>query len=89
MTYEGYIKEAKKTGSEYELPSYYRFIMDDQVLTPEEISSAIGVHTETVRRWCRDGKIRSESFGHYRIKGIELKKFLFEKDKRKFLKRGR
>ena len=86
MTYKDYIKMA---GSERFLPEYYRVIADERVLTPEEISSAIGVHTETVRRWCRDGKIHSESFGHYKIKGIELKRFLFEKDKRKFLNKGR
>lgn len=85
MTYESFIQNNKKLGSEHELPSYYEFIMDEQVLTPEEISSAIGVHKETVRRWCREGKVRSESFGHYRIRGIELKKFLFEKDKKRYL----
>lgn len=86
MTYETYISVAKKTGAIMDLPEYYYSIKDDQMLESEEISEAIGVHLETVRRWFRDGKLQSEKYGRIYISGFELKKYLFEKDKRRFLK---
>lgn len=50
---------------------------DDAVLTPEEISEMLGFHIESVRRWCRSGKLDCYSFGgKYVILGSEFKAFM-------------
>lgn len=83
MTYDEYVKKAKSIGTMGELPEYYHTIDDQQLLTPNEISGIVGVHEETVRRWIRSGKLPAKGFAHYTIIGIELKRFLFQKDKKK------
>ncbi|MBD3842781.1 MAG: helix-turn-helix domain-containing protein [Campylobacterales bacterium] len=52
---------------------------DEIVLTTKNISNLISVSEETVRRWCRSGKLKTVSpFGHYKIRGIDFKKFAFQ-----------
>jgi len=54
-------------------------IDDDLLLTPKNIANLIGVHEETVRRWCRKGYVKSVSpFGRYKIQGTDFKAFAFQ-----------
>ena len=51
-------------------------IDDDIILTTKNISNLIGVHEETIRRWCRKGYLKPISpFGRYKIRGLEFKAF--------------
>lgn len=60
------------------LPRIFEILDDDLYLTPKDISELIGVHPETVRRWCRNKKLRIISpSGRYNILGKDLKEFLF------------
>lgn len=52
---------------------------DDILLTPTNISIIFGVHKETVRRWCRNGYLKSVSpFGRYKILGSDFKTFAYQ-----------
>ncbi|WP_047986078.1 helix-turn-helix domain-containing protein [Ornithinibacillus californiensis] len=63
---------------ETNLPRIFELLDDDLFLTPKDISELIGVHPETVRRWCRNKKLRIIApAGHYKILGKDLKEFLF------------
>lgn len=54
-------------------------IDDEAVLTPKNISNLIGVHEETVRRWCRNGNLKCLSpFGRYKIRGADFKVFALQ-----------
>lgn len=54
-------------------------IDNDLLLTPKNIANLIGVHEETVRRWCRKGYLKSISpFGRYKIQGTDFKAFAFQ-----------
>jgi excisionase family DNA binding protein len=58
-------------------------VHDEAVLTPEEIANRIGFHIETVRRWCRDGKLDCYSFGgKYVIVGSDFKSFMHRSRKK-------
>jgi excisionase family DNA binding protein len=63
-------------GLEPELHEIFQ-VDDEAVLSPEEISEMIGMHVESVRRWCRSGKIDSYCFGgKYIIIGSNFKSFM-------------
>jgi hypothetical protein len=52
---------------------------DDIILTTRNISNLISVHEETVRRWCRNGYVKTLSpFGQYKIRGIDFKTFVIQ-----------
>ena len=34
-------------------------VPDEMILNPEDISKLVGMHVESVRRWCREGKLES------------------------------
>jgi excisionase family DNA binding protein len=52
-------------------------IKNEKVFTPEMIANMLGFSTETVRNWCRCGKLKSYSWGgKYVIKGSDFKKFM-------------
>lgn len=52
---------------------------DEIVFTTRNISNLISVSEETVRRWCRSGKLKTVSpFGHFKIRGYDFKKFAFQ-----------
>jgi predicted site-specific integrase-resolvase len=52
---------------------------DEIILTTKNISRLIGVHEETVRRWCRKGYVKTVSpFGKYKIRGIDFKSFAIQ-----------
>jgi excisionase family DNA binding protein len=51
-------------------------VPDDAALTPAMIAKILNVHEETVRRWCRSGKIPCYNFaGSYVIPGSDFKEF--------------
>ncbi len=59
------------------LPRVFEMVDDEILLSPSDIASLIGVHVETVRRWCRNEKLRTISpMGRYMIRGDDLKNFL-------------
>ncbi|MGR3765255.1 helix-turn-helix domain-containing protein [Rossellomorea sp. NS-SX7] len=80
MNYDNFIKKANDMGIEPKeaLPNFFIQIEDDFPYTVEEIAKQI-VHKseETVRRWCREGKVKIEGKRPYKILGIELKRYLF------------
>lgn len=52
-------------------------IPDEAVLCPEDISELLQRSNETVRRWCRSGKLPSYNFGgKYTIMGNDFKKYM-------------
>lgn len=54
-------------------------IDDEIILTTKNISNLIGVHEETVRRWCRSGYVKTLSpFGAYKILGRDFKIFALQ-----------
>ncbi|WP_407654088.1 helix-turn-helix domain-containing protein [Alicyclobacillus cycloheptanicus] len=47
-------------------------------MAPEEIAVRLRVSSETVRRWCRSGRLTAYRVGrHYIISERELEKFLW------------
>lgn len=60
---------------------------DEMILTASEIAELLGVSQETVRRWCREFKLRVLSpGGHYRVRGEDLKEFVFERYREQLIK---
>jgi excisionase family DNA binding protein len=52
-------------------------IPDDVVMHIEDIAELTGMHQESVRRWCRDGKMASYCFGNrYIVTGHDFKDFM-------------
>ncbi len=50
---------------------------DEEILNPEDIAVLVGMHVESVRRWCRQGKLPSYCFGNkYIIVGEDFKIFM-------------
>lgn len=64
-------------GMNDELNEEFEAIPDKTTLSPSNIAKMLNVSLETVRRWCRQGKIRSYSWGgKYVIRGNDFKEFL-------------
>lgn len=53
-----------------------RMIGDDDVFSTSQVGELLGKDPETVRRWCRTGKVQTLGPGHYRISGQDLKRFI-------------
>lgn len=52
-------------------------VSDDSVLHVEEIAELVNMHVESVRRWCRNGKLPSYNFGNkYIVVGSDFKDFM-------------
>lgn len=68
-----------------DLHSLFRVIDDDAIFNPQDVAELLMVSLETVRRWCRTGKLTAYSFGgKYIIMGSDLKQLLlFAKNKTK------
>ena len=67
----------KELGFETNLHPMFEQIEDDRVMSPEEISDLLGLSKETVRRWCRTGKLQNYNFGgKYIIVGSDFKDLL-------------
>jgi excisionase family DNA binding protein len=60
-----------------DLHEKFEAIPDDACLGPDFISNALNVSKETVRRWCRTGKLSAYTFGgRYVVVGSDFKDFL-------------
>lgn len=78
MTYDEYIRNPLNTGDTNRLlPTYFSLIDDETVFTPKEVAEIVGTHEETIRRWCRQGKMKHVGLKHYKIRGIEIKRAIF------------
>jgi len=79
MTYDTFIKQAKEIGIEPSeaLPEFFEKIEDDFPYTVEEIAQTLHKSKETIRRWCRQGKVKIEGQRPFTVMGIELKRYLF------------
>ncbi|WP_066385806.1 helix-turn-helix domain-containing protein [Neobacillus mesonae] len=65
------------------LGQYFSAIPDETILSISDISELLGRSEETIRRWCREGKLPSYSFGgKYGILGAEFKNFILNSKKR-------
>jgi hypothetical protein len=52
-------------------------VEDDAVLHVEDIADMTKMHVESVRRWCRSGKLLSYNFGNkYIVVGSDFKEFM-------------
>lgn len=52
-------------------------VPDDAVLHIEDIAKLVNMHEESVRRWCRNGKLPSYNFGNkYIVVGADFKSFM-------------
>lgn len=50
---------------------------DNEILTPERIAKMWGFHPETVRNWCRNGKLKSIKWGgKFAIRGKDFKEYM-------------
>lgn len=52
-------------------------VNDDEVLHAEDVAKMVHMHVESVRRWCRTGKLPSYNFGNrFIIVGADFKEFM-------------
>lgn len=59
------------------LNKLFNAIPDESVLSPEDIAELLQRSKETVRRWCRTGKLPAYNFGgKYTILGNDFKEFM-------------
>lgn len=61
-----------------DLPPERRDVLTDELnaFSPEDAAKACGVHSETVRRWIRDGELKAAKIGHkWFISRTELERF--------------
>lgn len=79
MLYDEFIKAVSERGVDSGLPSYFELIDDDAIYPPGELAELVGVSPETIRSYCRQNKIKTMGISHYKIPGIEAKRFLFKK----------
>ena len=53
------------------------YLPDEAILSPKDIAELLGRSNETIRRWCREGKMEAfGSGGYYMIKGWQFKNFM-------------
>jgi DNA-directed RNA polymerase specialized sigma24 family protein len=82
-------RDFEKVADQYpfKLPRLFTLIDDDVLLSPTDIAEMLGNTPETVRSWCRSGKLRVVSpIGRYMVMGDDLKEFMFDRFKNDFLK---
>ena len=52
-------------------------MIDNRLITPKEAAKILGLNVQTLRRYCRENKIRYVKFGnHIRIRPLALKDFI-------------
>lgn len=52
-------------------------VLDEEILHLEDIAQMTNMHIESVRRWCRRGKLPSYNFGKkYIVVGSDFKEFM-------------
>ncbi|TVY10671.1 helix-turn-helix domain-containing protein [Paenibacillus cremeus] len=60
-----------------EINEKFKSIPDQTMLSPSAIAKMLNVHKETVRRWCREGKLPAYNWGgKYVICASDFKKFM-------------
>jgi len=70
-------EKEKKMGLAPDIHPMFANIHDDLVMTPEDVSHLTGMSVQSVRRWCRDGKVDCYNFGgKYMIVGKDFKAFM-------------
>jgi excisionase family DNA binding protein len=68
---------------EVDIHPIFADIEDDAVLQPEEIAKMLCMSPESVRRWCRQGKLASYNFGgKYIIVGDDFKRYMKQSRKK-------
>lgn len=80
-------REFERVSNQYpfKLPRIFSMVDDDILFSVSDIAELIGVKDETVRNWCRKGKLRVVApIGKYMIYGEDLKEFMFERFKHDF-----
>lgn len=71
------INKEFEMGMKLDIHDMFKKIDDKDPLNPEQIASMLGMSTETVRRWCRSGKLSNYNFGgKYVVIGSDFKEFL-------------
>lgn len=69
------------------IPRIFDMVNDDLYLTSADIAEIMAVNEETVRRWCRTGKLRVLSpAGRYKVLGADLKEFAYQWWRKEILK---
>ncbi|NLP50239.1 helix-turn-helix domain-containing protein [Bacillus sp. RO1] len=88
MDYDQFVEKSKTLGTGLIdlLPTYFKKFDDETEYPVSEVAEHLSVSEETVRRWCRNGELISEGITHYRINGLVLKRYLFNKSKNRFPK---
>lgn len=67
----------KELGMTVHLHPKFEQIPDDACLNPIHVSEMLNISPETVRRWCRQKKLKAIGFGgKYIIVASDLKEFL-------------
>ncbi|WP_253514837.1 helix-turn-helix domain-containing protein [Peribacillus frigoritolerans] len=67
----------KVFGLEPKLNELFCAIPDESVLTPNQIAALLVRSEETIRRWCRKGKLPAYNWGgKYVIMGSDFKEFM-------------
>jgi excisionase family DNA binding protein len=67
----------KELGLVPEIHPVFKNVHDDEPLNPEKIAEMLGVSVETVRRWCRTGKLANYNFGgKYVVLGSDFKTYM-------------
>lgn len=80
----------RELGIANELNSLFVAIPDEILFSPGQVAELLNKSEETIRRWCRQEKLKSYCQGGYIIVGSDLKEFLEKskprsKEKRKWL----
>ncbi|MGE8205858.1 helix-turn-helix domain-containing protein [Heyndrickxia sp. NPDC080065] len=71
-----------------QIPRIFEMIDDDMILKTKDISELLVISEETVRRWCRQHKLRIISpVGSYKVLGEDLKDFIYQWYRNDFLKK--
>lgn len=82
-----YFEWIKKEPNTTLSPIYNQF-GDDTILDSETISELLGVSQAAVRNWINKGRLPSiNPGGHHRVRGRDLKEFLFARDWKNIRKR--
>jgi len=86
ISYDQFCERAREFGLFGLLPDYFDLIDDEGIYPTSELAEIVGMHRDSIARLCSQGKIRSEGISHYKIKGIEAKRYFFTKIQKRFPK---
>ncbi|WP_177245805.1 helix-turn-helix domain-containing protein [Paenibacillus sp. BC26] len=75
MAYYNYRLE-RELGLSTELNPLFDAIPNETLFSPSQVAELLNKSNETVRRWCRQEKLKSYCQGGYIIVGNDLKDFL-------------